>query len=360
MTITETTQYWAKPGNEEAVLATRIEASRIRLSLGLPAGAIRRKQGDGSGPTVSWTQTFASAEAHAADLNARAGSPDFTAIRQKMTSLIDRFERIIEESAPSPEWAAQTDYSALNLVPQEITFKSAGRELQGYLYTPPGAGPFAAVIYNHGSGLDRGSLEVVSPGVAAQFLAWGYAAFFPHRHGYGNSPGPTWRSEVPEPAFTETYNKGLLARLDRESDDVVAAYEHLKTLTEIDGSRIAVAGSSFGGVNTLFAALKEPRFKAAVEFAGAAMNWDRNPMLAAEMIKAAETLEPPIFFGQASNDYSIRPTKQLGEARAKTGKPVESKLYPAFGLTPLEGHFLAARGTQIWAEDVRRFLARWL
>ena len=40
-------------------------------------------------------------------------------------------------------------------------------------------------------------------------------------------------------------------------------------------------GSSFGGINTLFAAAKTDRFRCAVEFAGAAMNWDRTPALRA-------------------------------------------------------------------------------
>lgn len=360
MTITETTQYWARPGEADAVLQTRIEASRIRLSLGLEAGTIRTRSGNGSGPDVTWTLAFADAAAHETDLAARDASAAFTAIRERMRGLTTRFERLVESSAHVPAWAHPTHISRLELVPRETEFESAGRRLKGYLYTPPGAGPFPAIIYNHGSGLDQGSLDIVSPGVAAQFLSWGYAVYFPHRHGYGNSPGPNWRSEVPEPVFSDAYNRELLRRLDRESDDVVAAHAHVRGLDRIDPERIAVAGSSFGGVNTLFAALKQPRFKAAVEFAGAAMNWDRNPLLAVAMIDAARTLVPPIFFAQARNDYSIRPTIELGEVRQGTGLPVEFKLYPAIGLTPLEGHFLAGRVPALWAADVQRFLARWL
>lgn len=360
MTITETTQYWARAGEAKAVLDTRIAASRIRLSLGLSAGTIRTRAGEGSGPDVTWTLAFPDATAHEADLAARAASPEFSAIRTRMGTLTSRFERLIESSADVPAWVHPHHISALNLMPRETEFVSAGRQLKGYLYTPPGPGPFPAIIYNHGSGLDQGSLDIVSPGVAAQFLSWGYAVYFPHRHGYGNSPGPSWRSEVPEPVFSEGYNRELLKRLDRESDDVVAAHDHLRKLDHIDPDRIAVAGSSFGGVNTLFAALKQPRFKAAVEFAGAAMNWDRNPLLAVAMIDAARTLVPPIFFAQARNDYSIRPTIELGEVRKSAGLPVEFKLYPAIGLTPMEGHLLAGRVPALWAADVQRFLGRYL
>ena len=37
-----------------------------------------------------------------------------------------------------------------------------------------------------------------------------------------------------------------------------------------------------------------------------------------------------------------------------------SKIYPAFGINPNEGHLFESRGAQIWAADVRHFLERYL
>ena len=68
----------------------------------------------------------------------------------------------------------------------------------------------------------------------------------------------------------------------------------------------------------------------------------------------------PLFLIQAANDYSIRPTRELAASLAGTGKIVQSKIYPAFGVNPDEGHLLESRGPAIWAEDVRRFLERYL
>ena len=359
MTTTETTRYWAKPGRRDDVLKTRIAASRIRLTLGLDAGEIRVRTGD-EGPDVSWTLGFDTAEAQAKDFAARGASPEFVAVRAQMNDLTTQFERLVEEAVDAPQWARTAPATELSLVPSEREFESAGRQLKGYLYLPSGTGPFAAIIYNHGSGLDQGSLDVTSPGVAAVFLSWGYAVFLPHRHGYGNSPGPTWRSDVPQPEFSEDYNRNLLARLDRESDDVVAAFRFLAADPRIDPTRIAVAGSSFGGVNTLFAAAKEQKFRAAVEFAGAAMNWDRNKFLAAEMISRAQALTVPIFYAQAQNDYSIGPTIELAEAAVRTQRRFDSRVYPPLGITAWEGHLLAGRVPSVWSGDVRRFLDRWL
>jgi len=360
--IVERTHYYAKPGQREAVLANRRRACEVRVAIGLPAGTIRVKADPSAdGPDVAWECAFPTRAAHQADLDARKSSADFEAVRAVMRGLIDRFERLFEErAAGARDWTGDVDVSGTPIVPRELTYRSGPYDLKAYLYVPPGRGPFPCMIYNHGSGLTKNAEDAVQPGIAAALMSWGIACLYPHRHGYGNSPGPDWRSECPAETFSPEYNRQIIARLDRESADVVAAYNLARTLPEIVGTRIGVMGSSFGGVNTLLSASKEPGFRCAVEFAGAAMNWDRNPDLAAFMIAAAQRVTMPIFFIQAENDFSIRPTRELAASLAGSGKVVEAKIFPPFGLTAWEGHLLAGRGPQIWGPDVRRFLERWL
>jgi pimeloyl-ACP methyl ester carboxylesterase len=119
-------------------------------------------------------------------------------------------------------------------------------------------------------------------------------------------------------------------------------------------------GSSFGGIVTLLAASKSSRFRCAIDFAGAAMNWDRTPELRRTMIEAARKVRIPLFLIQAASDYSIRPTLEIAEALAGGDQIVESRIYPAFGITKDEGHFLFRDGAVLWWPDVRRFLERWL
>ena len=38
-----------------------------------------------------------------------------------------------------------------SLAPWHVTYPSAGRNLAGYLFVPPGDGPFPALVINHGS-----------------------------------------------------------------------------------------------------------------------------------------------------------------------------------------------------------------
>ena len=362
--IIERTNYWAKPGRRDEVLRVRRQASAVRRQLGLPMGTIFVKQNaDDDGPDVQWECAFASRATNEADMAARAASADFDTARGAMQAVTDRFERHLIARAPIDEaahWAGNVDLTGHAIAPREVHFPSGDLSLAGYLYVPPGAGPFPCMITNHGSTIDQGTTDVCRPAVAATLMHWGIASFLPHRRGYGNSPGPAWRQEVPGDFGSPAYDEQLVGRLDHESDDVVAGLAHLQTVPQIIADHIGVMGSSFGGINTLLAAAKAPALRCAVEFAGAAMNWERTPLLRQLMADAARSLTQPIFFIQAENDYSTGPTRDLAAALADTDVVAEAKIYPAFGLTKDEGHVFERNGTMIWGPDVRRFLERWL
>lgn len=83
-------------------------------------------------------------------------------------------------AAPPPE-----------IKPQLVTFTSAGAQLHGFLYLPPGKGPFPAVVYNHGSDRSPGWF----PTLGKFWTEHGFAFFVPHRPGHGRSPGD-WIVEV--------------------------------------------------------------------------------------------------------------------------------------------------------------------
>jgi dienelactone hydrolase len=358
--IFERTHYYAKPGRADDVLSFRREANRIRVRLGLPAGTIHVKSG-GDGPDVSWHCSFADEAAHKADLTARDKSPDFAAIRARQRDAVERFERIIEaRSVDGPDWWGDVPLDGYPLVPTEHAFRSGSLDLKGYLYVPPGKGPFPCVLLNHGSGISQGTLDVSRPGTASWLMSWGIASFLAHRRGYGNSPGTPWREDCPAPFGTSEYDDQIARRLDAESDDVLAALAYLQTLPQLRSDRIGVMGSSFGGINTLLAASKTDRFRCAVDFAGAAMNWDRTPRLRELMTKAAHKVTCPIFYIQAANDYSIRPTLEIGESLKGSNRVYETKVYPAHGINNNEGHLLESTGQLRWGPDVRRFFERWL
>ena len=362
--IIERTEYYARPGMAGEVLAIRRRACAVRRDLGLSAGQVftRRHSSDAETPDVVWECAFASGEEQERDLAARGDSPAFSAVRAEMSKHLAQFRRHVVERDPEPlaNGMRPVDLRGNAIVPRQIRFRGAEHELMGYFFHPPGQGPFPCLITNHGSGIHKGTLDVSRPGTAALLMSWGIASFLPHRHGYGHSDGPAWRAEVSTAFGTPEYDKQIVRRLDRESEDVIAALGCVSALPEVRSDHIGVMGSSFGGINTLLAASKSDRFTCAVEFAGAAMNWDKTPQLRRFMIEAAHRVAAPIFFIQAENDYSIRPTKELAAELAGTDKVVWSKIYPPFGCNADEGHLLERAGQGVWGDDVRLFLERYL
>jgi dienelactone hydrolase len=357
--LVERTHYYAKPGCAADVLATRRQASEVRVTLGLPRGRILAKVDPrGEGPDVTWECTFSDTSAHARDLEARGRSPEFEAVRARMRALIDRFERLV---LVADDDRADTEPDAARaVVPAEVRIPSGERALAGYLYVPPGAGPFPALVLNHGSTIHPGTSDFCRPGTAAVLTSWGYAVLLPHRRGYGNSEGRPWRQDVTAEFGTAEYDRALAARLGREADDVVAAVGWLAGRPEAAADRIGVIGSSFGGVMSLLSAARCPRLRCAVDFAGAAMNWERTPTLQRVMLEAARRLAVPVCLVQAENDYSTAPTRELAAELRRHGKAHAARVFPAFGLTADEGHSFFQNGAPIWGPWVRRFLDRWL
>src|SRR5262249_10076050 len=66
-----------------------------------------------------------------------------------------------------------------------VSFEAEGRILMGWIYRPPGNGPFPAVLWNHGSEKN----PVRHPELAQFYVSHGYVFFLPVRHGHGESPG---------------------------------------------------------------------------------------------------------------------------------------------------------------------------
>lgn len=263
-------------------------------------------------------------------------------------------ERSSVDSAPvtTPSGVVDAEAESDGFVhPTLETFSSGSLVLHGWLWRPlPNETPRRpppVIVYNHGSE----SMPGPRPDIASFFVHRGFVLFVPHRRGQG-------RSHDVGPFIQDIDDDAKLAMLDAQTDDVLAAIAYVRSLPDVDPKAVALAGCSFGGIETLYAAARTNDVVAALDFAGGAMSWKNSELLRTRMHDAAVHAKMPVFFLQAENDFDTRPSKELSAAMTDAGKPEQTKIYPANGITPEEGHaFCHGGASPPWGDDVLAFLA---
>jgi carboxymethylenebutenolidase len=241
--------------------------------------------------------------------------------------------------------------------PVEVTFPSGTLVLHGFLYKPPGKGPFPAVLWNHGSEQRPGWL----PELAPFFVANGYIFFIPHRRGQGRSPGEYVMDLLDRAAQSggaTARSKKLVELMELQLQDQIAALDYLKAVSDVDPQRIAVAGCSFGGIQTVLMAEKGLGLRGAIDFAGAAQTWKDSPELRKRMLQAVQQARMPILFIQAKNDYDLAPSRELAAEMEKSAKPHTLQIFPNFGKITQEAHEFCIHGSSIWGPQVLQFITQ--
>ena len=238
-----------------------------------------------------------------------------------------------------------------------------GMTLHGHLYVPgvntkteleAVTKKFPLMIYNHGSEPDPKGV----PQLARLYVDHGFVFFAPDRHGQGLSKdaGPyivdlqtAAHNAVASVKLHELYNK-----------DVIAAVNWIKEQPYIETNHIAMTGISYGGIQTLLTAEKDPGIRAYVPFAPAAESWGSVP-LQQRLIEAVRNEKAPMFLIQAEGDYNLGPSHTLGPILSNKGNEQKwrNRIYPKFGCTNQDAHARFAMqcdGIAIWDQDVLKFL----
>jgi uncharacterized protein len=127
----------------------------------------------------------------------------------------------------------------------DVSFASGEDICAAWLYTPAGVIAPPVVILGHGLGATR---EMRLDAFAERFAQAGIAALaFTYRH-FGDSGGQPRQ----------------LLSIKRQLADWDAAIAYVKARHDVDGARIAVWGSSFGGGHSITVASRHPELRAAV------------------------------------------------------------------------------------------------
>lgn len=279
------------------------------------------------------------------------------------------------QTGPTPCPGLRVCTSEEDKVPAQVHVEFPGpngMSLHGHLYVPGVSSladlaavkkKYPAIIYNHGSEANPNGV----PYLAKLYLDHGYIFFAPDRHGQGLSKdaGPYHRDE--QNKFTGSPQFGQMAVKLHElyNQDVIAAVEWFKKQPYVDSDRIAMTGISFGGIQTLLTAEKNPGIRAYVPFAAAAMSWAGITELRERLATAVRNETAPMFFIQNEGDYNLGPSTTLGSLLIQKGKPQKwkLKLYPKFGCSNQEAHArfsMHCDGIVIWDQDVLEFLKEWM
>jgi len=127
----------------------------------------------------------------------------------------------------------------------ESGFNSGGEHCAGTLYLPSGIERPPVVVMGHGLGAQQ---DFRLPAFAQRFVERGLAAFtFDYRH-WGGSAGEPRQLIIPR----------------KQLQDWHAALAHVRGLAEVDGQRLGIWGSSFGGAHVIHVAAQDHRIRAVV------------------------------------------------------------------------------------------------
>jgi carboxymethylenebutenolidase len=256
--------------------------------------------------------------------------------------------------------------------PQAVEIQSGNLRLRAVLWRPMGGGPFAAVLFNHGSGGPSAPQTAGMPiteaaqRLAPLFIRHGYAFLYPFRRGHGPSAdqGPfiqdlLQREEATKGKEARQHLQFILLTTDY-LQDVLAALAFLKSVPGIDSHRIVIAGHSFGGQLTLLAAERDKTVRAALAFGAAAAAWSGSAELRERLLTAVRKATAPIMLVQAENDYSTAPSRALGDELKRLDKPHLVKIYPSVGQSSDDGHNIVYGAIPQWEEDVFKFLDQYV
>ena len=243
---------------------------------------------------------------------------------------------------------------------QRVSFTSGDLTLVGFLFKPEGTGPFPAIVWNHGSEKSPGT-TVQFDSVAGIFVPAGYVVFAPMRRGHGFSEGTyiaDSTASVRAAKGADAAAKLVVHLMETEQlNDQLAGLAFVKKLAYVDTTRLAVAGCSYGGIQTLLAAERGAGYKAAIAISPAALSWEGNKYLQERLKTASRKISVPTMLLQPPKDASLGPSKVLGAELKHLGAQFTGKVYPATGPEDQQGHcFGGAKGMHIWAPDALAFL----
>lgn len=191
---------------------------------------------------------------------------------------------------------------------KSVSYKSGDETVQGMLYTPSGKGPFPGIIVIH----EWWGLNDWVKEQASKLAGQGYEAL----------AVDLYRGKV---ATTPDEAHELMRGVpeDRATRDLHAAFEFLKSQSNVKKGRIASIGWCMGGGYSLDVALQEPTLIAAViNYGHLAVDADSLKKINASILG---------IFGGQDRGIPVDDVKKFEQSLKQLGKKIEIVIYPNAG-----------------------------
>ena len=237
-------------------------------------------------------------------------------------------------------FAAAGAYAA-EVTVRSVSYRNADVTVDAKLYLPPGTGPHPAVLFVHG----RRGWDDTTDAQVRRIVEHGFAVLAPDYH----SPRfiPSW-PETHDPATEKDVELGL---------------DFLKTVREVNASRVCVVGISRGGYHAVLLAARRAEVACIVTYYGHMVNPNApEPWQVYRYAPEIDRINVPALFIVGEEEFEVR---RMGIRRAfyallKRGVPAEIRMYPHarrafdFRNDPREEEKLATRDAALWAAQFMR------
>lgn len=210
------------------------------------------------------------------------------------------------------------------------TYRDGDFTMDGIFMKPEGEGPFPAVLISHGMG---GNAQGFGGMKAREMVQWGLVCIAPNYTHGGMAGGD--RTQF-----------GASAENLRRANTCL---EILRSMPEVDGSRLAAYGHSMGGFVTIGLAASAPDALKAAAITGSGISPQEG--YAAPSTQAAEKIRTPFLMLHGGNDTTVRPEQSASLKQVLDGNKVPNDRLIADG----QGHPI----DQTMRDEVFKLIREW-
>jgi dienelactone hydrolase len=223
--------------------------------------------------------------------------------------------------SPGPRLDSVAAPQGFHLDGENWTYRDTSLSLQGILLKPDGAGPFPAVVINHGMG---GSARTFSLQKARAFVKWRFVCIATDYTHAGPIKRPARQPGSPPAAPAPRPREGLGASPEnlRRARKCI---EILKSLPYVDSKRIYAYGNSMGAFLTIALAAEMPDTITAAAITAGGVRTMPEGSFASPHASAAERVRCPFLIIHGSADRTVRPETSLTFKQILDENGVENK-----------------------------------